>query len=94
MWLFELFFPQFSATVICRCSDILKYFREFLGIRDNESRLYSFEKNKKQKTKKKQNDLNAHTGSETINYTIVKYGETFYGPHTSSTLAAVKINKF
>ena len=29
-----------SANLICRGMDILKYFREFLGIRDNESRLY------------------------------------------------------
>ena len=29
-----------SATLICRGTDILKYFRESLGIRDNESRLY------------------------------------------------------
>ena len=29
-----------SANLICRCTDILKYFRESLGIRDNESRLY------------------------------------------------------
>ena len=37
MWLFELFFPQFCK---CRSMDISKYFRESLGIRDNESRLY------------------------------------------------------
>ena len=30
-----------SATLICRGTDISKYFREFLGIRDSESRLYS-----------------------------------------------------
>ena len=29
-----------SANLICRCTDISKYFRESLGIRDNESRLY------------------------------------------------------
>ena len=29
-----------SATLICRGTDISKYFRESLGIRDNESRLY------------------------------------------------------
>ena len=29
-----------SANLICRGTDILKYFRESLGIRDNESRLY------------------------------------------------------
>ena len=32
-------FPTLS-TLICRGTDISKYFREFLGIRDNESRLY------------------------------------------------------
>ena len=31
-----------SATLICRGTDILKFFRESLGIRDNESRLYLF----------------------------------------------------
>ena len=30
-----------SATLICRGTDISKCFRESLGIRDNESRLYS-----------------------------------------------------
>ena len=29
-----------SATLICRSTDISKYLRESLGIRDNESRLY------------------------------------------------------
>ena len=29
-----------SANLICRGTDISKYFRESLGIRDNESRLY------------------------------------------------------
>ena len=29
-----------SANPICRGTDISKYFRETLGIRDNESRLY------------------------------------------------------
>ena len=29
------------STLICRCTDISKYFSESLGIRDNESRLYS-----------------------------------------------------
>ena len=29
-----------SSKLICRSTDILKYFRESLGIRDNESRLY------------------------------------------------------
>ena len=32
-------FPN-SANLICRCTDISKYFRESLGLRDNESRLY------------------------------------------------------
>ena len=31
-----------SANLICRGTDISKYFRESLGIRDNESRLYIF----------------------------------------------------
>ena len=31
-----------SATLICRGTDISKYFRESVGIRDNESRLYIF----------------------------------------------------
>ena len=31
-----------SANLICRSTDISKYFREFLGIRDNESRLYMY----------------------------------------------------
>ena len=39
MWLIKLFFPH-SANLICRTTDISKYFRESLGIRDNESRLY------------------------------------------------------
>ena len=29
-----------SANLICRSTDISKYFRESLGIRDNDSRLY------------------------------------------------------
>ena len=29
-----------SANLICRVTDISKYFREFLGIRDNERRLH------------------------------------------------------
>ena len=40
MWLFELFFLN-SANLICRGTDISRYFRKSLGIRDNESRLYS-----------------------------------------------------
>ena len=39
MWLFDLFFHN-SANLICRSTDISKYFRESLGIRDNESQLY------------------------------------------------------
>ena len=38
MWLSELFFPQF-CKLICRGTDISKYFRDSLGIRDKESRL-------------------------------------------------------
>ena len=30
-----------SANLICRGTDISEYFRESLGIRDNENRLYS-----------------------------------------------------
>ena len=40
MWLFDLFFSLNSANLICRDTDISKYFSEFLGLRDNESRLY------------------------------------------------------
>ena len=29
-----------SSTLICRSTDISKYFRESLGVRDNKSRLY------------------------------------------------------
>ena len=39
MWLIELFLLN-SANLICRSTDISKYFRGSLGIRDNESRLY------------------------------------------------------
>ena len=39
MWLIELFFLN-SANLIYRGTDISKYFRESLEIRDNESRLY------------------------------------------------------
>ena len=38
MWLFGFFFN--SANLICRGTDISKYFRESLGLRDNESRLF------------------------------------------------------
>ena len=43
MWLFALFFPEFSISMICRGqgTDISKYFRESRGLRDNESRLYA-----------------------------------------------------
>ena len=41
MWLFNLFFLN-SANLICRGMDISKYFRQSLGIRDNESRLYQW----------------------------------------------------
>ena len=37
MWLFGLFF---SAVLICRGTDISKYVRESLGLRNNENRLY------------------------------------------------------
>ena len=40
MWLFELFFFLKSANLICRDTDISKYFRGSPGLRDNESRLY------------------------------------------------------
>ena len=40
MWLIKFFFLN-SANLICRTTDISKYFRESLGVRDNESRLYS-----------------------------------------------------
>ena len=41
MWLFDLSFFLNSANLICRDTDISKYFRESLGLRDNESRLYN-----------------------------------------------------
>ena len=40
MWLFDLFFSLDSANLICRDTDISKYFRESLGLRDNEIRQY------------------------------------------------------
>ena len=40
MWLFDLSFYLNYANLICRDTDISKYFRESLGLRDNESRLY------------------------------------------------------
>ena len=42
MWLFDLSFFLNSANLICRDTDISKYFRESLGLRDNESRLYMY----------------------------------------------------
>ena len=39
MWLIELVLLN-SANLICRSTDILKFFRESLRIRDNESRLF------------------------------------------------------
>ena len=35
------FFFLNSGNLICRSTDISMYFREFLGVRDNEIRLYS-----------------------------------------------------
>ena len=40
MGLFGLFFLN-SAILICRGTDISKYLRESLGLRDNKSRLYN-----------------------------------------------------
>ena len=48
--------------------------------------LYNFSKSR--------NRLSDHNGPENINYTIVKYGETFYGRHRAQTSAVVKINRF
>ena len=39
MWLIDLFFLK-STDLICGGTGISKYFRESLGLRDNESRLY------------------------------------------------------
>ena len=36
----SIYFFLKSANLICRSTDISKYFRESFGIRDNESRLY------------------------------------------------------
>ena len=41
MWLFDLFFLN-SANLICRTTDISKYFGQFLGVRDYKSRLYIY----------------------------------------------------
>ena len=43
------------------------------------------------KFQKSQNELSYHKGSENIKYTIVKYGETFYGRHTALIQAVMKI---
>ena len=40
MRLFDLSFFLHSANLICRDTDISKYFRVSLGLRDNESRQY------------------------------------------------------
>ena len=40
MWSFDLSFFLNSANLICQDTDISKYFRESLGLRDKESRLY------------------------------------------------------
>ena len=40
IWLLDAFFFLNSANLICRSMDISKYFRESLGLRENESRLY------------------------------------------------------
>ena len=40
MWLFDLSFSLNSANLIWRDTDISKYFRESLRLRDNECRLY------------------------------------------------------
>ena len=40
MWLFDLPFFLNPANLICRDTDISKYFRKSLGLRDKESRLY------------------------------------------------------
>ena len=37
----SIYFFLTSANLICRRTDVWKYFRESLGLRDNESRLYS-----------------------------------------------------
>ena len=46
------------------------------------------------KFQKSRSRLNDHKGPENINYTIVKYGETFYGRQTALTAAVIKINRF
>ena len=50
----SIYFFLNSANLICRGTDISKYFRESLGPPDNESRLYiSYIKKKKKKTLRK-----------------------------------------
>ena len=57
MWLFDLSFFLSSANLICRDTDISNYFREFLGLRYNESRLYieNFNNRKKENFQIKKN---------------------------------------
>ena len=43
MWLIELAFFLNSANLKCRSTDISKYFRESLGLRDKKSQLYLFD---------------------------------------------------
>ena len=38
----SIYFFLNSTNLICRVTDISKYFREYLGLRDNESRSYLF----------------------------------------------------
>ena len=38
----SIYFFLKSANLICGCTDILKYFRDSQGIRDNESPLYIY----------------------------------------------------
>ena len=38
----SIYFFLYSANLICLCTDILKYFRKSLGLRDNKSRMYIF----------------------------------------------------
>ena len=42
MRLFHLLFVLITANLICRCTDMFKYFRESPGPRDNKNRLYLF----------------------------------------------------
>ena len=43
MWLFDLSILN-SANLICRCTDISKYFRQSFEIRDNESTVFDTSK--------------------------------------------------